>query len=194
VNLQEQVYSVLIMSPSERNVEVLSGVFSAPFFSPVNVVTNVSSAKRGMAERAFDFIILDDHPSEGGTVRFAIDAVAETDAVVLFLAETEQFSASYEKLAKHGVFLLQKPLSESILETASGWLVSARERTRKSESKTQSLEEKMKEIRLINRAKWLLISELKMTEQDAHRFIEKQAMNRCVPKRNVAEEIIKTYG
>ena len=67
-------------------------------------------------------------------------------------------------------------------------------RVRKSEKKTQSLEEKMKEIRLVNRAKWILISELKLSEQDAHRFIEKQAMNRCVSKRSVAEEIIKTYG
>jgi len=52
----------------------------------------------------------------------------------------------------------------------------------------------MNEIRLVNRAKWLLISELKMTEPDAHRYIEKQAMDRCVSKRRIAEEIIKTYG
>ena len=194
MNLQEQVYSVLIVSTSERNIEALSGVFSAPSFSPVQVVSSVSSAKRGLMERFFDFIILDDEPSEEGIVRFAVDIVTETDAVVLFLAETEQFNISYERLARHGVFLLQKPLSESVLETASGWLLSARERVRKSEKKTQSLEEKMKEIRLVNRAKWILISELKLSEQDAHRFIEKQAMNRCVSKRSVAEEIIKTYG
>ena len=52
----------------------------------------------------------------------------------------------------------------------------------------------MKEIRIVNRAKWLLVSELKMTEPDAHRYIEKQAMDRCVSKRQIAEEIIKTYG
>jgi response regulator NasT len=26
-----------------------------------------------------------------------------------------------------------------------------------------------------------------------HRYIEKQAMDRCIPKRSIAEEIIKTY-
>ncbi|MBQ3894334.1 MAG: ANTAR domain-containing protein, partial [Clostridia bacterium] len=40
----------------------------------------------------------------------------------------------------------------------------------------------------------LLISELKMSEPDAHRHIEKQAMDRCISRRLVAEEIIKTYG
>ena len=52
----------------------------------------------------------------------------------------------------------------------------------------------MNEIRLVNRAKWLLISEVKMDEPSAHRYIEKQAMDRCISKREVAEEIIKTYA
>ena len=61
------------------------------------------------------------------------------------------------------------------------------------EKKTATIEEKMEEIRLVNRAKWLLIEELKMTEQEAHRYIEKQAMDRCVTKRVVAVQILSTY-
>ena len=71
---------------------------------------------------------------------------------------------------------------------------SARERLRKSFKKALSIEEKMEEIRIVNRAKWLPISELKMDEQGAHRYIEKHAMDRCISKRIVAEEIIKTYA
>jgi len=77
--------------------------------------------------------------------------------------------------------------------TALDWMASARERLRKLEKKTLSIEEKMKEIRIVNRAKWLLITELKMSEPDAHRYIEKKAMDRCVTKREIAEEIIKMY-
>ena len=32
-----------------------------------------------------------------------------------------------------------------------------------------------------------------MTEPDAHRYIEKTAMDTCKPKREIAESIIKTY-
>ena len=71
---------------------------------------------------------------------------------------------------------------------------SARERLRKSEKKTLSIEEKMEEIRIVNRAKWILIRELKLDEPEAHRYIEKQTMDRCISKRIVAEEIIKTYA
>ena len=35
---------------------------------------------------------------------------------------------------------------------------------------------------------------MKMTEAEAHRYIEKQAMDRCIPRREVAEDIIRTYS
>ena len=33
-----------------------------------------------------------------------------------------------------------------------------------------------------------------MSEPEAHRYIEKQAMDRCIAKKSIAEEIIKTYS
>ena len=71
---------------------------------------------------------------------------------------------------------------------------SAREGFRALEEKAVSFEEKMEEIRIVNRAKWLLISELKMDEPQAHRYLTKQAMDRCVAKKVIAEEILKTYS
>ena len=52
----------------------------------------------------------------------------------------------------------------------------------------------MGEIRLVNRAKWLLINELKMDEPKAHHYIEKLAMDMCITKRQAAEDIINTYS
>ena len=48
----------------------------------------------------------------------------------------------------------------------------------------------MEEIRLINRAKWKLIGEKNLTEAEAHRYIEKLAMDRCVTRRAIAQEIL----
>ena len=100
----------------------------------------------------------------------------------------------YNRVVEHGVFTIPKPISKPTLVTALGWMASARERLRQSEKKTLSIEEKMEEIRIVNRAKWLLISEIKMDEDSAHRYIEKQALDRCISKREVAESIIKTYS
>ena len=98
------------------------------------------------------------------------------------------------KLTCQGVFTLAKPTSALLLNQSLKWLVSARERLRRMEEKATSVEEKMEEIRLVNRAKWLLIEQLKMTEAEAHRHIEKQAMDRCTTRREIALGIIKTYA
>ena len=191
---KERVYSVLMVSASEKINQAMYDIFPSAVFSPVNVVSSVSAAKRAVAERDFDIVMINSPLPDDTGVRFAVDTVASYNTVVMVLAREEQYDDLFDKLAEYGVFLLQKPISRSTFTLASEWLISARERVRKTEKKTLSIEEKMNEIRLANRAKWLLISELKMTEPDAHRYIEKQAMDRCISRRCVAEEIIKTYG
>lgn len=194
MSINEQVYSLLAVSASEKFNEAIAENFSVPTFSPVQTVSSVSAAKRAVAERDFDFVVVNSPLPDDTGIRFSIDTANSSETVVLFLARAEQYGDAYEKLAAHGVFLLQKPIAKSVFQIAVEWLISAREGLRKNRKKTMSIEEKMNEIRLVNRAKWLLISELKMTESDAHRHIEKQAMDRCVPKTVVAEEIIKLYS
>ena len=61
-------------------------------------------------------------------------------------------------------------------------------------SQTTKLKVKMEEIKQVNRAKMLLMQNMKMTEQEAHRYIEKEAMDRGMKRTAISEEIIKTYG
>lgn len=50
------------------------------------------------------------------------------------------------------------------------------------------------EVRLVNRAKAGLMEKRGMTEAEAHRFILKTAMDRCIKKAAVAEQILKYLG
>ena len=194
MSLKERVYSVLIVSAAEGFNDALSTLLPTSKYSPTNFVSNISAAKRALAERAFDFVIINSPlPDDIGT-RFAIDTGSSKETVVLLMVRAELQAEIYDKVAEHGVFVLPKPTSKPTMAIALSWLSSAREKLRKTEKKTLSIEEKMEEIRIVNRAKWLLISELKMDEQGAHRYIEKQAMDRCISKKVVAEEIIKTYS
>ncbi|MBD5159546.1 MAG: ANTAR domain-containing protein [Ruminococcus sp.] len=52
---------------------------------------------------------------------------------------------------------------------------------------------KIEEMRLINRAKCTLMEYLDFTEPQAHRYIEKQAMNNRRTRRETAEKILDTY-
>ena len=194
MSLKERVYSVLIVSAAEGFNDALSALLPTSKYSPTNFVSNISAAKRALAERAFDFVIINSPLPDDIGARFAIDTGSSKETVVLLMVRAELQAEIYDKVAEHGVFVLPKPTSKPTMAIALSWLSSAREKLRKTEKKTLSIEEKMEEIRIVNRAKWILIRELKLDEPEAHRYIEKQAMDRCISKRIVAEEIIKTYS
>ena len=65
---------------------------------------------------------------------------------------------------------------------------------RSHEKKLHTVEETIEELKLVNRAKWLLITCLNMTEDEAHRYIGRLAMQQKRPKRDIAESIIRTYS
>ena len=61
------------------------------------------------------------------------------------------------------------------------------------QAQTDQLRSQLQDLKRIQKAKGLLMRQLGMTEQDAHRWIEKAAMDRCVKKREIAETIIRMY-
>lgn len=194
MSLEERIYSVLVASANEGFHSALSPLLPQRSFSPVHIAASISAAQRMLAERSYDFVIINSPLPDDAGIRFAIDACAERGSVVLILARSEIHAGIHQRAVVHGIFTLPKPIPRQTLAQALGWMASARELLRRAEKKSLSIEEKMEEIRLVNRAKWLLISELKMDEPSAHRYLEKQAMDFCITKRQAAENIINTYS
>ena len=195
MSLKEQVYSVLVVSSAEKLNESLREVFlQNEKYSPVQFVSNTAAAKRTLADRSFDFVVINSPLPDDSGYRLAADVGENRNMVVLLLVKEEIYDETFSMLGDQGVFLLSNPTSRQILLSSLDWMMTVREKMRKTEAKSLSLAEKMEEIRIVNRAKWILISVLKMEEPAAHKYIEKQAMNRCITKREIAEEIIKTDG
>lgn len=192
--LETRTYSALVVSASESFNDSIKRFFPPTRFHSVQFESNVSSAKRALMERSYDFVMVNSPLPDDPGLRFAIDCVGSSGTVAVVLSRAETFTETYLKASSYGVFALQKPTSETTMYNALRWMISARERLRRLEKKTVSLNEKMEEIRVVARAKCLLVEELKMTEPEAHRYIEKQAMDRCVTKGVVAKEIIAAYS
>ena len=193
MSLKERVYSVLVISAKENFNASLQSLLPESKYAPVQMVSSVSLAKRVLLERSFDFVFINTPlPDDFGT-RFAIEISGNKGTVILLLVRNEVYEEVCDKVTEYGILTLPKPASKQMVAHTLNFMAGIRERLRKLENKSLSMEEKMKEIRLGNRAKWVLIDELKMSEADAHRYIEKQAMDRCVSRREIAEEIISTY-
>ncbi len=194
MSLQERVYSVLLVSAASRFNGALEPLLPASLYSPVLIVSSVSAAKQALAQRTFDFVLVHSPLPDDQGLRFAAGVSASSSSAVLVLVRAEFYEEVYYKMRESGVFLLPRPLSRPSLERALHWMASARERLRRLEKKSLSMEEKMAEIRLVNRAKWLLIQHLGLDEAQAHRHLEKQAMDLCITKRQAAETVIQEYS
>lgn len=190
----ERVYSVLLVSAAEKfNSSVLSALPESRY-DPIKVVGGVGAAKRELLVRGYDIVIINTPLPDDYGVSLAIDLSSDIGIGVLLFVKAENYGDVCDKVTEFGVLTISKPASGQIFLQSMILLRAVRERLRKLEKKTASIEEKMEEIRIVNRAKWALIESLGMTEADAHRYIERLAMNRCSPKRDIAEEIIKQYS
>lgn len=194
MSLQIRTYSVMVVSAADRLNTALTGFLPESRYRPVRYVSNVGTARRISEEQTFDYVLINSPLPDDTGIRFAIDTAANRNTVVLLMVRSEYYAELYDHVVNHGVFVLTKPLSRTAFQQALDWMASARERLRKLETRTVSIEEKMAEIRLVNRAKWLLIANRHLDEPQAHRYIEKQAMDRCMSRREIAEEILSMYN
>lgn len=194
MELKTQTYSVLVVSASDKFNQTVGKYFSESRYSPIKFASNAASASRILVDMNYDMVLINAPlPDEFGT-RLAMDLCHRSDSGVVLFVREEHYSDINARFMPYGVITLSKPTPPRVVMETMLMLCGTRERLLRMRKKAVPFEEKMEEIRLINRAKLILISELKMNEADAHRFIEKQAMDTCRTKRAIAEEIINTYS
>ena len=191
---QERTYSVLLVTVSEKLDTQMRALLPETDFFPVKSARSVGQARRMLLDSRFDLVLIQTPLKDDFGTQLAIDICTDTSAGVLLFVKSELMESVSVKVLEYGVMTLPMPTSSTLVSQTLRAMCAQRERLRRIEARQQSLEEKMQEIRLINRAKWLLIECLSMTEDDAQHYIERQSMDQRITKRQAAENIIKTYG
>ena len=88
------------------------------------------------------------------------------------------------------IFVLSLPAQVQIMAEAVRFMMAAGRRMADSDEEVMRLRRKLSEIGYITRAKCLLIQYRAMSEEEAHYYLEREAMDRCVSKKEIALEII----
>ena len=127
------------------------------------------------------------HPAQ-----LALDLSNSRNCCVALLVPGDSFDLVNEQVEDAGVLTLSKPCTAQQLRQAAAMMSATRFKLADLEQKTATLEEKMEEIRLVNRAKWMLIERRGMDEATAHRYIEKLAMDARQTRRLVAQTLIRS--
>ena len=185
--------SVLITTPTEKSVAFFTEMLSQSSVSQIVTTRSCGEARRVLFERDFDLVIINAPlPDESGE-GFARHIAAKGVSQVILIVKTEHFDDVSAVCEDDGVMVIAKPISRPVFWSALKLASATQSRLKKMHNENSRLKQKIEDIRIVNRAKYILISHLNMSEQEAHRYIEKQAMDRRFAKRVVAEGIIKTY-
>lgn len=191
--IADRQYSILIVSQSEQLNTFVKKVISDGRFSTIEVRRSAGQAARELLSRYYDVILVNTPlPDEFGT-GFVMDICSRYTSGILMIVPGDVADDVTERVIDYGVIVLAKPLTNRALARNIRHLIAIRNKMRETEKKVQTLEERMKELRVVNQAKCLLIEKEKMTEEEAHRYLGKTAMDRCISKLAFAEEIIERW-
>ena len=185
-------YRVLVAGANDKLGESIAALLPKNEYEPPVFAASVGEIRRLALESTMDLVVLNTPLKDEFGTRLALD-LADYNIAVLLMVQGDVFDQVCYKVEDYGVLTLAKPVSRQSFYTAVKLLTAMRAKMLRMEKKNQALQEKMQDIRTINRAKWLLITNQQMTEDEAHYHIEKKAMNSRLSRREAAEEIIRTY-
>ena len=186
--------SVLIVSNASSTMGIISSLLQAQAFGRIVTTQDGNEARRYLVDGDVDLVIVDTPLLNEFGDDFALHAAEATGAGVILVVELERLDDVSMRTEDSGVFAVPKPIAPDFFYHAVKLLMASRERLRELEAENRRLQKKLDETRTVGRAKCLLVQHLHLTEQQAHRHIEKLAMDTRESRVEVAESVLRRYA
>lgn len=184
--------AVIVSMPSDTADTIAQTVRSQGFVSVASISSGSEARRLIKGEIEPDIVIINAPLSDEFGNELAETAAEETSAGVILLCLGEIAGDIAEKTSDYGITVLPKPINRELLSRAVREV--SENKTDGMKKETVEVLSKIDEMRLINRAKSTLMKYLGFTEPQAHKYIEKQAMNNRQTRHEAAEHVLRTYG
>ena len=159
-----------------------------------NISTFTSGAIiRGVDISKFDSVIISTPLSDEFGLDLVADIAKDAKNGIVVLAKHEIADEVQKKIRFTGAFVLPRPFNKAMLIQTIKLAEVAHIGMAKLEEENRQLSQQLSDMKIVNRAKSMLMQYLNLTEEQAHRHIQKQAMDLRKTQRAVAEDILKTY-
>ncbi len=182
---------LIICSSEEKRTEYVpllksAGIDDISFSSGENI-------RRLLTEHSYSLII-SVLPFGSG---FGLDSVAyissSTDSEQVVFAPSKVYDEVCSKTVGLNISILPKNVPAAVAVNTVRRAAAVKQRLDEAKSENDLLRRKADEAKIVFRAKAVLIEYLKLSENDAHRFIQKRAMDRQTTLAEAAVEVLKTY-
>ncbi|MBE6845273.1 MAG: ANTAR domain-containing protein [Ruminococcus sp.] len=183
---------VLLVSGSADGKEILRQLIREAGYTTVTATGSGNEARRLTACDEYGIIVINTPLTDEFGREFAVKAAESTNSGIVLICRSDISEELTDKLSCHGIFVLSKPADKNTFIHTLELVSATRSRMLRFNSNSK-LQSKAEEVKLINRAKNCLMQYLKFSEPQAHRYIEKQAMDTRQTRKDVARHILSIY-
>lgn len=186
--------SILICCDRSESAALLTRFLKACGYYDSVIAVTKKDAQKKLALRSFALILVDlPFCKDTHELSFLLSLQEESSGLVMAFSKQSQYDAVRERVEKFGIFTLKKPLQQDVFQQFLAFAYAFHYRMGKLVQRQDRLVDKIKEIKLVDKAKCLLIENEWKTEEEAHKYIEKTAMNERVTRKVIALRIIAQY-
>ncbi len=186
--------NTLLVSRLTSSVNIIKALLEENSYEVGAVVSDTQSAKDFANDTVFDTVVINSPIADSDGVELAISLSTDTVCGVIILAAAEKAAFIGQKVSDYGVVVVPKPINKMLFKQLLGVVRAAQKRYAGISKENLRLRSSLEETKIINRAKFLLMQHLSLSEERAHKYIEKQAMDMRLSKLEVAKQILKTYS
>ncbi len=183
---------VLLVSSSQKSADSFAALLAAHPMLSVCRATTSRDAWRMLQAKSYALVLILSPLSDSKGWDLAKMAAGTTSGVIL-VVRPQAYSDVPQKVLDEGVFVFTPTMGRALFNQAVTLMLAVHRRLCQVSPQTERLQQKMKEIRIVDKAKCILIQYERMSEQEAHKHIEKQAMDNRLTKLEVAEHILQSY-
>lgn len=141
----------------------------------------------------FDVIVISTPLEDEFGLDLAAELHGKSSAALVVITKSELAEAVQSKIKFTGAFVIGRPCGKAALLQAIRFADIAGENLKRLTEEKNRLEQQLEDMKVINRAKLCLMQYLKLTEEQAHRHLQKQAMELRKTQKQAAEDILIMY-
>ncbi|MDD6715940.1 MAG: ANTAR domain-containing protein [Firmicutes bacterium] len=182
--------SILIVTAGRNSFDVIKGAVRSGF-SPVLYAESMAAAKQLTARENIDIIIVNTPLKDEFGTESLLDIVAQKPVSAMEIIKGDVYEQVSHKVNGSGIFVVTRPITSRGLYESVRLLTTMHDKLSELAAENRKLKRRLDELGIVTRAKCLLIEKKGFTEEEAHHYLEKEAMDTSLTKKEVAQQIIR---
>ena len=190
MKLTDRIGAILVIAAKPRIQSSVRSALTAKYGRVLTAET-VQEARRAVEREKIALMVIFSPLKDEEEIPRLFDMADRRGIAAGYIVGREIYGETAYRLEGRNVFVVAYPLQmDQVLQIVS-FLYQVQKRFWLVLSEQERLQRQVQDIQIVCRVKCLLVEKREMTEEEAHHFIEQEAMNSGLSKREAALKILK---